>query len=92
VSLARFAKRRDANERDIIDGLEKLGMLVFQSDQPCDLFVFIPWKPVEMCLRALEVKPKKNAKWQPGQRERLAKLRIPVVTDLAEAIAALEAA
>ena len=40
MSLARTAKRRDANEREIIDALTDMGAAVYQLDTPCDLAVY----------------------------------------------------
>ena len=40
MSLARFAKRRDACEPAIIDALNKAGWLTWQLDTPCDLLCF----------------------------------------------------
>ena len=39
MTIARFAKKRDDNERGIIDALEHVGALVFQLDRPVDLVV-----------------------------------------------------
>ena len=39
MSLNRWAKKRDANEGDIIEYLEKRGFSVCQMDQPLDLLV-----------------------------------------------------
>lgn len=39
MSLNRYAKTRDANERGIIDALEHAGALVIQTDKPLDLIV-----------------------------------------------------
>ncbi len=39
MSLNRYAKTRDDNERGIIDALKHAGALVIQLDQPCDLLV-----------------------------------------------------
>jgi hypothetical protein len=39
VSLNRYAKKRDDNERGIIQALEHVGALVLQLDRPCDLLV-----------------------------------------------------
>jgi hypothetical protein len=88
VSLNRHAVRRDANEREIIDGLEN-EWWIFQLDKPCDLLC-IHRKTKRRGL--LEIKPPKNPRWQPGQRELCESLGIPVVRTLMEAIAALEAA
>lgn len=39
MSLNRYAKRRDANEPEIIEALEKAGCTVHRLDTPCDLLV-----------------------------------------------------
>jgi len=39
VSLGRYAKKRDANERAIIQALEAVGARVWQLDRPVDLVV-----------------------------------------------------
>jgi hypothetical protein len=39
VSLARHAKRRDANEGEIVEALEACGAYVHRQDLPCDLLV-----------------------------------------------------
>jgi hypothetical protein len=87
MGLNRFARKRDANEREIIDGLEAAGKYaVFQLDRPCDLAVYVyatrRWK-------MLEVKPERNARFQPGQRELCETHGIPIVKNLAEALEAL---
>lgn len=40
MSLARRAKRRDVNEPQIIDALERCGAEVFVIDRPADLMVW----------------------------------------------------
>ena len=39
MTLARHAKRRDANEREVIEALEACGAYVHTLDLPCDLLV-----------------------------------------------------
>lgn len=39
MTLARFAKRRDQSEREIVDALRLVGCLVWQIDRPFDLLV-----------------------------------------------------
>jgi hypothetical protein len=39
VSLNRYAKRRDANEGEIVGALEQAGAYVHPLDEPCDLLV-----------------------------------------------------
>ena len=37
MSKLRYAKQRDANEKEIIAALESIGCTVFRMDTPCDL-------------------------------------------------------
>jgi len=37
MSLNRFAKRRDFNEKEIVKALESIGCSVYRLDIPCDL-------------------------------------------------------
>lgn len=39
MSLNRYAKNRDTNEREIVDGLRAIGARVVQIDRPVDLLV-----------------------------------------------------
>ena len=39
MSLARYAKKRDSNEREIVDALRAAGALVCPLDRPVDLLV-----------------------------------------------------
>ena len=39
MSLARFAKRRDQNEAEIVKALRRIGAVVWQLDTPADLLV-----------------------------------------------------
>jgi hypothetical protein len=45
VSLNRYAKRRDANEPEIIKALESIGCVVERLDTPCDLLVSCRSRP-----------------------------------------------
>ena len=40
MTLARFAKRRDANQREIVEALERVGAEVWITDRPADLLVW----------------------------------------------------
>ena len=40
MSLNRFDKRRDANQREIVQALEQVGAEVWILDRPCDLAVW----------------------------------------------------
>ena len=39
MTLNRYAKNRDTNEREIVDGLRAMGARVVQIDRPVDLLV-----------------------------------------------------
>lgn len=39
MSLARFAKKRDANEAEIVQALRTVGAVVYPLDRPVDLLV-----------------------------------------------------
>ena len=39
MSTLRYAKQRDANEKEIVDALESIGCTVFRLDTPVDLLV-----------------------------------------------------
>ena len=64
MSLSRFAKRRDANEKDVVAALERAGALVLRLDVPCDLLVGLRgvW-------RLVEVKDGSKPKSEPSNEE-----------------------
>ena len=39
MALARYANRRDANEKEIVQALEAIGCTVWRLDEPVDLLV-----------------------------------------------------
>lgn len=85
MSLNRWAKKRDANERGIIDMLEARGYVVEQLDV-CDLLVTDePGGPPKWLL---EVKSKRG-KLTPRQIRFRAKFRVTVVRDGVQALAAV---
>jgi len=97
MSLARFAKKRDASEGPIIDALEIAGFHVWQLDRPCDLLV---WRPDMGAghFRSLEVKTpygkSAKARKRNDQEEQTAFVETtgtPVVTTPMEALRALGA-
>jgi hypothetical protein len=61
MSLNRYAKKRDAMERPIIDALEERGYDVRQLDRPCDLLTRRPSWPGGL-FQALEVKTPQGKK------------------------------
>ena len=85
VSLARFAKRRDAAERDIVAALEQVGVRVYRLDQPADLLCWYRnnW-------HVLEVKSRKRND-QPKQDEFRVLTGTPVVATVQEALKAVGA-
>lgn len=85
MSLSRFAKRRDAAEKSIVEALEAIGCLVFRIDVPADLLCFFRnrWT-------VLEVKARKRND-QPKQDEFRKLTGTPVVKDVAEALIAIGA-
>lgn len=88
--MGRYARKRDANERDIIVALEEAGCLVMQ-EQNIDLYVLNPntgfWMP-------MEVKGKRG-KLTPYQMKLHAYTQeahgytIPIVTTIEEALSKL---
>ena len=90
MSLNRYAKRRDANEADIVHALRAIpGVRVYLLDRPCDLLVGIK-KPGGCYNILLEVKPpgrehradqKDQAEWRADWTG-----QIQVVTTIDEAI------
>lgn len=87
MSLNRYAKKRDANERDIIDMLERHGYVVEQLDV-CDLLVTDAMQAAPKWL--LEVKGKRG-KLTPRQIAFRQKFRTYVVRNPVEALAAVAA-
>lgn len=83
MSLNRYAKRRDANERGIIDMLQSHGYVVEQLDV-CDLLVTDAMQAQPKWL--LEVKSKRG-KLTPRQVEFRKKFRVHVVRNGVEALA-----
>lgn len=85
MSLNRYAKRRDANERGIIDMLEQHGYVVEQLDV-CDLLVTDALRGPPRWL--LEVKSK-HGKLTPRQVKFRRKFCVHVVRDGIQALAAV---
>jgi predicted nuclease of predicted toxin-antitoxin system len=90
VSIYRRAKKRDANEPEIVQALRKAGAVVWYQDRPFDLLVGFMGRLV-----ALEVKTA-CGKLKPSQIEALAEsvihgLPFYVVRSPEEALAALVA-
>jgi hypothetical protein len=58
MSLNRYAKKRDASERPIIDALKGMGMDVYQIDRPVDLL--IGWRGMNLLAEVKTDKAKLN--------------------------------
>lgn len=89
MSLNRNAKRRDLNERPLVELLRKAGFLVHRNDRLCDLIVCDPRTGV---ISLLEVKNPASGKPRltPDQREAVAAgWPLKIVTDAAAALAAV---
>ena len=80
------ARRRDANEPEVIKALQEIGLVVFQlSDRKLgDLIVYDPWAIARASWTMLEVKNGAKAKLTAAQQERPP---IPTVWNAAEAVA-----
>lgn len=88
VSLNRYAKRRDANEAQIVHDLRKCGFLVRQQDFP-DLYVRNPTWPAGMA-KLLEIDG--ITKYRQRDLKQLTFLRdwnIPIVKTFHDALEAL---
>lgn len=95
MSLARQAKRRDANEPEVVEALEACGAYVIRLDVPCDLLVGFRGK-----FFALEIKDSSKPAYERilthGQiafRNDCLRHGLPfaVVTSVSEALAAVGA-
>ena len=89
MSLNRYAKRRDANEPQLIKDLRKCNLLVRQQDFP-DLAVRRRWWPVGCCLLIEIDGTTRNRKRSPKQLEFLAQWQIPRVADVLQVLAAAQ--
>jgi hypothetical protein len=92
MSLKRWATRKDAVQRDIVEALETAGCEVWVIEKPVDLLTLYHgrWMPLE-CKT-----PQKNGKArkrndQPEQAEVITRTRIPIVTTPIEALRAVGA-
>jgi hypothetical protein len=88
MSLARHAKKRDANEAEIVEALERCGVHVWQLDRPCDLLTLRMgrWLPLEV--KMPRAHPRKD---QAAQNEFLALTHTPVVRCAEDALRAVGA-
>jgi hypothetical protein len=86
----RFAQRKDENQDDIVDALEKIGADVWVMHQPCDLLVGFRGRNVLLEVKRLKGGSKPTpaqVKWNKSWRGQRATVRTPE-----EAIAAVTGA
>jgi hypothetical protein len=76
MSLNRYAARRDDNEPDIVEALEKVGADVERLKQPCDLLVLFRYRFFPMEVDNPKSKHRKRSK---KQLDTLKRLGIPMV-------------
>lgn len=82
MSLNRHAKRRDANEPEIVNALEKLGADVFRLDAPADLLVGLrgQWYLMEVKM------PKGRLTVKQKRVHATTRTQIPIVQNIEEAL------
>lgn len=83
MSIHRRAARRDENERQIIDALERVGAKVEQMSRPCDLAVTFRQHHY---LIEVDNPESKYRKREQKQLETLERMRIPMVRTADEAL------
>lgn len=88
MSLARFAKRKDANQRPIVEALERVGAEVWITDRPADLLIWF-----RQAWHVLEVKSARGrlTSLQSGEREKGLARGIKTVRTPVEALEAVGA-
>lgn len=70
VSLARHNKRRDANERQIAETLERAGFEVWHTDRPADLLIWRHdkgWRVLEVKTAQGRLSPQQRADREAGR-------------------------
>ena len=83
MSIHRMAARRDDNEPEVIEALERVGAKVEQMSRPCDLAVAFRGKHYLIEVDNPESKYRKRKKKQLDTFERM---RIPMVRSAEEAL------
>lgn len=80
MSLARFAKRRDANQRQIVEALEQVGAEVWITDRPADLLVWHrkSWHVLETKIPKGRYTPLQSAERAAGLCEGIVTVRTPI--------------
>lgn len=80
MSLARVAKRRDANERYIVEALERVGAEVWITDRPADLLVWFRrrWYVLEVKMPHGKLSKRQQAERAEGLCEGIQIVRKPL--------------
>lgn len=97
MSIARFAKRRDAAEPEIVEALRKIGARVWQQDRPVDLLVGFHGRLVGLEVKNPGARPRKDQAEQretieSAQRDGLPFYYVSTIDDALNAVAGLHLA
>lgn len=92
MSIKRWATRKDATQRVIVEALEAVHCEVWIIERPCDLLTLFRgrWLPLECKTPQSNGRVRKRSD-QAEQTETLERTRIPVVTTPMEALRAIGA-
>lgn len=92
MSLARLAKRRDENERHIVEALERVGAEVWILDRPADLLVWFRqrWHVIEVKTRRGKLSDRQAGDRAAGRGEGIQIVRTPL--EALRAIGVIESA
>ncbi len=90
MSLARHAKRRDANQRPIVEALESIGAEVWITDRPADLLVWFRqrWSVLEVKTQKGKLSQLQAAEREAGKAEGIRIVRTPL--EALQAVGAFE--
>ena len=93
MSLARYAKRRDANERELIAIFQAAGFLVWQIDRPAELLLYRAgrWAVVEIKDGTRIPSERKLTASQRADHALLPAGSIPIIESVDDALALVEA-
>ena len=91
MSLNRYAKQRDENEKEIVAALESIGCTVVRLDTPVDLLVGRGGKNILLEIKNSQLPPSRRKKTK-AQREFFAhwKGQVRVVETVEEAISVVQ--
>lgn len=80
MTLNRYAKRKDANQDQIVKALEQVGAEVWIVDRPCDLIVWYRrfWHLLETKMPKGRMTPRQQADRDAGRGEGIQTVRSPL--------------